>query len=567
MHQDAIVKERGVPGTRIESIEGAAFDPIGATGGHHCRNEEVIRKRVVRDVVAVEVSGSGVDHPGVHRAVVVEVDLHIEGVEDALWRDPLAGGRQSEEDACGSDVTAGLVGGCPIGQQVGRSIREGQVARWADASQLEDTDQSRGLLAGAEGGQRHSGRPRSCWKSDPQGAGMGRGQRSDDGVPGHMDGDRPAMKPQLTTGFWHLGSEAGPENIRGGRVIADAHRAGLETEGDGHFLARGHGDLIEQGHHSGRARSHCVAGGDVQGHGATAFVRQSDSALLGVGSRQFQGSHGNGDLIAGRGVARDEWGGQRIDHGNPAGADPGFGISHTIRIGRVGGCVHESRLDLECVPGGAGLSHQGGSTGDMGCGHGGSRHGDGFGAQAGARGGNGTARCGDVWLEAAGVGDRPAGTGVVEPVGQFGSDRGGAGFEGDEEPITESSTQDGAVGPGDHHARNLDVTGVSGSAHGNGKSVHIIDHHHGHRTGLLSRPHLAGKEAGAAVDEGDLALHLGSIGDAAVITILAGVQGLGGDDLCGDFAGDGDGVGEHAFDGCVFSDHLGGGRDADCGGC
>ena len=201
----------------------------------------------------------------------------------------------------------------------------------------------------------------------------------------------------------------------------------------------------------------------------------------------------------------------------------------------------------------------------MGCGHGGSGHGDGFGAQTSARGRDGAAWCGDVGLEAAGVGDRSAGTGVVESVGEFGSDRGGPGFEGDEEPITESAAEDGAVGSGNHHARNFDVAGVSRPAHGDGKAIHIVHHHHGHRTRFLGRPYLAGEEAGAAVDEGDLASDFGSIGDAAVVAVLAGIQGLGGDDLCGDFTRDGDGVGEHAFHGRVFSDHLGGGGDADRG--
>ena len=140
MDENAVVKECGVSRSGIQDVEGAAFDPVGASGGHDCGNEEVVRERVIGDVVPVEVAGGGVDHAGIHRTVVVQIDFHVEGGENSLWGDPFAGGRQSEEDSCRGDVPARRVGGGSVGQQVGRPVREGQIARGADPTQLEDPD-------------------------------------------------------------------------------------------------------------------------------------------------------------------------------------------------------------------------------------------------------------------------------------------------------------------------------------------------------------------------------------------------------------------------------------------
>ena len=202
----------------------------------------------------------------------------------------------------------------------------------------------------------------------------------------------------------------------------------------------------------------------------------------------------------------------------------------------------------------------------MGCRHRGARHGNGFGAVSGARGGDGAAGCGEVGFKAARVGHRSAGAGIVQSVCQLRTHRGGARFEGDGHALGESAAKDCAVGPGDHHAGDLDVAGISGPAHGDGKAIHIIDHHHSNRTGLLSGSHLAGEEAGTAVDEGNLASDLGSIGNTAVVPILAGIQRLGGNNLRGNFPCRGDGKGEHPFDGRVLSHDGGWGGDADGGG-
>ena len=202
----------------------------------------------------------------------------------------------------------------------------------------------------------------------------------------------------------------------------------------------------------------------------------------------------------------------------------------------------------------------------MGCRHRCARHGNRFGTVSGARGGNGAAGCGEVGFEAARVGYRSAGTGIIHPVGQLWTHRGGAGFEGNEHALGESAAKDCAVGPGDHHARNFDVAGISRPAHGDGKAIHIIDHHHGDRARLLGCPNLAGKEAGTAVDEGNLASDFGSIGNAAVVPILAGIEGLGGNNLCRNFPCRGDGKSKYPFDSRVLSHDGRRGGDADGGG-
>ena len=175
---------------------------------------------------------------------------------------------------------------------------------------------------------------------------MGWGQRSDDGVPGHMDGDWPAMKPELAAGLRHLGSEASSLDVCGGRIVFNSSGVCLEAEGDGHFLACRHGNLIEQGHHSCGGDAHRVAAGDFQGDRLRPFVRQADSALFGVGGRQFQGPHRNGNLITRRGVARNHGGSQRVDHRHPACTHPRFRISYAIAIGRPGRRVHERGLNF-----------------------------------------------------------------------------------------------------------------------------------------------------------------------------------------------------------------------------
>ena len=161
-----------------------------------------------------------------------------------------------------------------------------------------------------------------------------------------MDGDRPAMKPELTAGLRHLGAEASSLDVCGGRIIADSSGGGLEAEGDGYFLARGHGDLSQQGHHPSRRDAHRVAGGDFQGDRLGPFVGQADPTLFGVGVGQFQGSHRDGDLITRRGVARNHGGGQRVDHRHPARTHPRFRINDAIAIGRAGRRVHERGLNF-----------------------------------------------------------------------------------------------------------------------------------------------------------------------------------------------------------------------------
>ena len=202
----------------------------------------------------------------------------------------------------------------------------------------------------------------------------------------------------------------------------------------------------------------------------------------------------------------------------------------------------------------------------MRCRHRGARHGNRFSAGSGVRRGDGAAGCGEVGFEAARVGHRSAATGIVQSVGQLWTHRGGAGFEGNEHALGESAAKDCAVGPGDHHARNRDIAGISGPAHGDGKAIHIIDHHHGDRTRLLGCPNLAGKEAGTAVDESNLASDFGSIGNTAVVPILAGIEGLGGDNLCRNFPGRGDGKSKYPFDSRVLSHDGRGCGDADGGG-
>ena len=202
----------------------------------------------------------------------------------------------------------------------------------------------------------------------------------------------------------------------------------------------------------------------------------------------------------------------------------------------------------------------------MGCRHRSPRHDNGFSAGSGACGGDGAAGCGEVGFKAARVGHRSAGTGIVHSVGQLRTHRGGAGFEGDGHALGESAAKDCTVGPGDHHAGDLDVAGISGPAHGDGKAIHIIDHHHRHGSGLLSSSYLAGKEAGSPIDEGNLASDFGSIGNEAVVPILAGIEGLGGNNLRGNFPGRGDGKGEHSFDSRVLSHDGRGCGDADGGG-
>ena len=202
----------------------------------------------------------------------------------------------------------------------------------------------------------------------------------------------------------------------------------------------------------------------------------------------------------------------------------------------------------------------------MGCRHRGARHDNGFGAGSGARGGDGAAGCGEVGFKAARVGHRSAGAGIVQSVCQLRTHRGGARFEGDGHALGQSAAKDCAVGPGDHHAGDLDVAGISGPAHGDGKAIHIIDHHHGDRARLLGRPNLAGKEAGSPIDEGNLASDFGSIGNAAVVPILAGIEGLGGNNLCGNFPGRGDGKSKHPFDSRVLSHDGRGCGDANGGG-
>ena len=161
----------------------------------------------------------------------------------------------------------------------------------------------------------------------------------------------------------------------------------------------------------------------------------------------------------------------------------------------------------------------------MRCRHRGARHENRISTGSGARGGDGAAGCGEVGFKAARVGHRSAGAGIVQSVCQLRKYRGGAGFEGNEHALGESAAKDCAVGPRDHHAGDPDVAGISGPAHGDGKAIHIIDHHHSDRTGLLSGSYLAGKEAGTAVDKGNLASDFGSIGNAAVVPILAGIEG------------------------------------------
>ena len=161
-----------------------------------------------------------------------------------------------------------------------------------------------------------------------------------------MDGDRPAMKPELTAGLRHLGAEASSLDVCGGRIIANSSGIGFEAEGDGHFLACRQGDLIEQGHHSCGGDTHGVAAGDFQGDRSGPFVGQADSALFGVGSGQFEGPHRDRNLITRRGVARNHGGGQRVDHRHPARSHPRFRINDAIAIGRVGRRVHERGLNF-----------------------------------------------------------------------------------------------------------------------------------------------------------------------------------------------------------------------------
>ena len=202
----------------------------------------------------------------------------------------------------------------------------------------------------------------------------------------------------------------------------------------------------------------------------------------------------------------------------------------------------------------------------MGCRHRGARHENRFGAGSGARGGDGAAGCGEVGFKAARVGHRSAGARFIHSVGQLRTHRGGAGFEGDGHALGQSAAKDCAVGPRDHHAGDPDVAGISGPAHGDGKTIHIINHHHGDRTGLLGRPNLAGKKAGAAVDEGNLASDFGSIGNTTVVPILAGIEGFGGNDLRGNFSCRGDGKSKYPFDSRILSHDGGRGGDADGGG-
>ena len=284
MHQHRVLEERGVAGSGIEHVERAAFDPVGASGGPHRRDQEIVGERVVGDVIGVEVAGGGVDDARIDRAVVVQVDLHIERGEGALGGDPLPGGGQPEEDPCRGDVAARFVGGRAVGQQIGRAVGESEVARRADAAELEHPHQARGLLAVADRRERQQGRPRPERQSDPQRAGMARGQRADDGVPRHMDGHRPAMEPQLSAGFGQLRAEAGAQDIGGGRIISYADRARLETEGHRHLLAGREGDLLQHGDHPGGAGSHRVAGAQGQRHRLGSLVGQSDPAFFGVGA-------------------------------------------------------------------------------------------------------------------------------------------------------------------------------------------------------------------------------------------------------------------------------------------
>ena len=202
----------------------------------------------------------------------------------------------------------------------------------------------------------------------------------------------------------------------------------------------------------------------------------------------------------------------------------------------------------------------------MGCRHRSPRHDNGFSAGSGACGGDGAAGCGEVGFKAARVGHRSAGTGIVHSVGQLRTHRGGAGFEGDGHALGESAAKDCTVGPGDHHARNRDIAGISGPAHGDGKAIHIIDHHHRHGSGLLSSSYLAGKEAGSPIDEGNLASDFGSIGNEAVVPILAGIEGLGGNNLRGNFSCRDDGKSKDPFDSRVLSHDGRGCGDADGGG-
>ena len=175
---------------------------------------------------------------------------------------------------------------------------------------------------------------------------MGRGQRSDDGVPGHVDGNRPAMKPELAAGLRHLGAEASSLDVCGGRIIANSSGIGFEAEGDGHFLACRQGDLIEQGYHSCGGDTHGVAAGDFQCDRLRPFVRQADSALFSVGGRQLQGPHRDRNLITRRGVARNQGRAQRVDHRHPTCTHPRFRIRYAIAIGRAGRRVHERGLNF-----------------------------------------------------------------------------------------------------------------------------------------------------------------------------------------------------------------------------